>query len=149
MSALLLGADLFLENTICLVMMWVQLYFVMCLFQCMQLKTWWNNVFNYDCMFVTVKKRKVTVIQYTLSWSFLSFIHCLIPSLPSPLGMLFSFSLPLLWPLRWPSGKDVRLESIRSWVQFLLAPWEFFWVESYQRLKNGHSSGCPARHMAL
>ena len=50
---------------------------------------------------------------------------------------------------RWPSGKAVCLENGRPWVWFLLAPWGFFWVESYQWLKNWHSCSYPVRHLAL
>ena len=56
------------------------------------------------------------------------------------------FPLPLL--PQWPSGPGVPLERGRSRVWIPLAP-GFFWVESYQWPKNWHSSGYPARHLAL
>ena len=46
-------------------------------------------------------------------------------------------------PPCWPSGKGVRPESGRSWVQILRVT-EFFRVKSYQWLKKWHSSGYPA-----
>ena len=51
-------------------------------------------------------------------------------------------------PPHWPSGQGIRLETGRSGVriQFVTG---FFQVESYQWLKNWHSSGYPARRLAL
>ena len=51
-------------------------------------------------------------------------------------------------PPRWPSGSGVRLESERSRVRIPLEP-GLFRVESYQWLQNWHSSGYPARRLAL
>ena len=53
-----------------------------------------------------------------------------------------STALLALW-LRHP------LQEWRSRVRFLLAPWGLFQVESYQWLKNWHSSGYLARLLAL
>ena len=49
---------------------------------------------------------------------------------------------------RWPSGQGVRLGNRRSGVRIPLAT-GFFRVESYQWLKNWHSSGYPAWRLAL
>ena len=49
---------------------------------------------------------------------------------------------------RWPSGLGVRLGSGRSGVRIQLAT-GFFQVVSYQWLKNWHSSGSPAKRLAL
>ena len=51
-------------------------------------------------------------------------------------------------PPRWPSGLGVRLGSGRSGLRIPLVT-GFFRVESYQWLKNWHSSGYPARRLAL
>ena len=52
-------------------------------------------------------------------------------------------------PPRFPSGWGVRMESERSGVWFPLSLWGCFWVESYQWLTHWHSSGYPARRLAL
>ena len=52
------------------------------------------------------------------------------------------------WTPRWPSGQGVRLGSGRSGVRIPLAT-GLFRVESYQWLQKWHSSGYPARRLAL
>ena len=47
-------------------------------------------------------------------------------------------------PPLWPRGEGVRLESEEHGDRTPLHP-----VESYQSLQNSHSSGYPARPMAL
>ena len=64
-------------------------------------------------------------------------------------GLRLTWSSPVHRPPPWPCGKGVRLGRGRSGIRFPLAPWGFFRVESYQRLKNWHSSGSPARFLAL
>ena len=51
-------------------------------------------------------------------------------------------------PPPWPSGEGVRLGSGRSGFRIPLGT-GFFRVESFQWLKNWHSSGYPARRLAL
>ena len=51
-------------------------------------------------------------------------------------------------PPHWPNSSGVDPGSGRSGVQIPLAT-EFFQVESYQWLKNWHSSDYPARRLAL
>ena len=74
----------------------------------------------------------------------------------SQLSAYLSFCLSTLclhlclsvWPPRWPSGKvsTLRAEDPGFGSRFRR---DFFWVESYQWLKNWHSSGYPARHLTL
>ena len=52
-------------------------------------------------------------------------------------------------PPRWPSGQGVRFQSGRSRVRIPLVPGSFFGVESYQWLRNWHSSAYPARRLVL
>ena len=92
----------------------------------------------------------------------------LLPSLSSPPPLLFLF-LPLLLrslffyiydcgrspvplpagrPPRWPSGKASTSRAEGPGFESRLRR-DFFGVESYQWLKHWHSSGYPARRLAL
>ena len=120
----------------------------------------------------TETERQSTVLKmpkpYLLSvvpvWC-LNYCHALLsvywlPAVPKPPTSLEPVSLscrPLFpictcrrspQPPHWPSGLVVRLGSRRSGVRIPLAT-GFFWVKSYQWLKNWHSSGYPARLLAL
>ena len=68
--------------------------------------------------------------------------HSVLQLLKQNLRLIF-FQLP-----RWPSGKasTSRAEDHEFESRLL---WDFFGVESYQWLKNWHSSGYPARRLAL
>ena len=57
--------------------------------------------------------------------------------------------VPLLRPLHWPSGQSICLESRKARGSIPACAMGIFWVESYERLKNWHSSGYPARCLAL
>ena len=51
-------------------------------------------------------------------------------------------------PPRWPSGKASASRAEDPGFESRLR-WDFFGVESYQWLKNWHSSGYPARRLVL
>ena len=53
-----------------------------------------------------------------------------------------------LWPPRWPSGKVSASRAEGPGFESRLRR-DFFGVESYQWLKHWHSSGYPARRLAL
>ena len=55
---------------------------------------------------------------------------------------------PVYPPPRWPSGKASALRAEDPGFESRL-PRDFFGVKSYQWLQNWHSSGYPARHLAL
>ena len=61
--------------------------------------------------------------------------------------LIFSLLLPPA-PPRWPSVKASASTAEDPGFESCLR-WDFFRVESHQWLKNWHSSGCPARHLAL
>ena len=70
-------------------------------------------------------------------------------------SLILTDLLDTLWivfryvPPYWPGGLGVRVESCRPWVQFPLSLWGIFQVMLFQSLRNGHSSGYPARHLVL
>ena len=63
-----------------------------------------------------------------------------------PLGL--TLFLKLERPPRWPSGRVSASRAEGPGLESRLR-WDFFGVESYQRLKHWHSSGYPARRLAL
>ena len=114
------------------------------------------------------------VIQYTVSWS--GFLQIWTSHLPSgnvsasrvwfPLSLWIFFPGPVIplpeklvlqWlpchvpgvrPPCWPSGKASTSRAEGPRIESRLRR-DFFGVESYQWLQNWHSSGYPARRLAL
>ena len=120
---------------------------------------WWWRLHTRDCRGIMAFSVKYYddgyCIQETVGalWLFLSSIMMIEIAYKRQSGH-YGFFCQVLWqsvcfrPPCWRSGKasasraeDPGFES-RLWRDFL-------GVESYQWLKNGHSSGYPARHLAL
>ena len=65
-----------------------------------------------------------------------------------PVASHFVISFRVRWPPRWPSGKASASRAEDPGFESRLRR-DFFGVESYQWLENWHSSGYPARRLAL
>ena len=92
---------------------------------------WRVTNWTIPCLFVTATDCYICLLLTRYNWT----IPCL-------------FVTATDWPPRWPSGKASASRAEDPGFEFRLRR-DFFGVESYQWLKNWHSSGYPARRLAL